>query len=113
MKNVITLVTLVIFLTGCVSSFPEAVQLSQVGDEDKSCSAILNEMLEMKQTILEAKQDKNEQVGKNIALGVAGAFFIAPLFFIDSSNAHTVEQRAATKRYKRLQDMANERKCKM
>ena len=60
---------------------------------------------------LQAEGERNSQVGGNVALGVLGAFFLVPLFFMDTSNAHTVEEKAAIARYERLQQMAIDRKC--
>lgn len=60
---------------------------------------------------LEAEGERNAQVGGNVALGVLGAFFIVPWFFMDTSNAHTVEEKAAQSRFERLQQMAIERNC--
>jgi len=87
------------------------VPLAQVGDETKSCDAITNEMQQMINKQLEAEGARNAQVGGNVALGVLGAFFIVPLFFMDTSNAHTVEEKAAQSRFDRLQQMAIDRKC--
>ncbi|WP_107726372.1 hypothetical protein [Neisseria weaveri] len=84
---------------------------SQADDASKSCSAILSEMQEMKNASLTAEGDRNAQVGKNVVLGVTGIFLLVLWFFMDTGNAATVEQRAAEARYRRLLDMANERKC--
>ncbi|PRP71266.1 hypothetical protein BUE93_07730 [Chromobacterium amazonense] len=87
------------------------IQLAQVGDESKSCRAIANEMQEMQNLALEKQGDSTTQTGKNVALGLAGAFLVVPWFFMDTGNANDVEQKAAQMRYRRLQAMAEEKGC--
>jgi len=113
MKKIVlsSLIAMSLVNAGCVSSTANPVPLAQVGDETKSCDAITNEMQQMINKQLEAEGARNSQVGGNVALGVLGAFFIVPLFFMDTSNAHTVEEKAAQSRFDRLQQMAIDRKC--
>jgi len=68
-------------------------------------------MQQMINTKTAAEGDRNSQIGANVLLGVAGAFLIVPWFFMDTSNAHTVEEKAAQARYLRLQQMQADRKC--
>ncbi len=111
-KSVIaSVLALSVLNAGCVSSTANPIPLAQVGDDTKSCDAIINEMQQMINARLKAEGDRNAQVGGNVALGVLGAFLIVPWFFMDTSNAHTVEERAAQARFERLQQMAIDRKC--
>lgn len=111
-KSVIAgVLALSVLNAGCVSSTANPIPLAQVGDDTKSCDAIVNEMQQMINARLKAEGDRNAQVGGNVALGVLGAFLIVPWFFMDTSNAHTVEERAAQARFERLQQMAIDRKC--
>lgn len=110
-KALVAILSVAIINVGCVTSTPNPVPLAQVGDETKTCDAITNEMQQMRNQQLQAQGDRNSQVGGNVALGVLGAFFIVPLFFMDTGNAHTVEERAAIARYERLQQMGIDRKC--
>lgn len=106
-----TLLALSVINAGCVSSTANPVPVAQVGDDTKSCDAIINEMQQMINARLQADGDRNSQVAGNVALGVVGIFLIVPWFFMDTSNAHTVEERAAQARFERLQQMAIDRKC--
>jgi hypothetical protein len=110
-KLFVVLLSAAVINVGCVTSTPNPVPLAQVGDETKTCDAITNELQQMRNQQLQAQGDRNSQVGGNVALGVLGAFFIVPLFFMNTGNAHTVEERAALARYERLQQMGNDRKC--
>jgi len=107
----LTCLAVTTFLAGCVHTTPNPVQLSQIGDETKSCRALENEMQEMQNTVGTADSDKNGQVGKNVALGVTGAFLLVPLFFMDTSDAHSVEAKAALQRRKRLQAIYEDKNC--
>lgn len=86
--------------------------MAQVGDDSKTCDAIINEMQQMISAQQMAAGDKNTQVGTNVALGVSGIFLLGiPWFFMDLGGAATVEQKAAQARYQRLQQMAIDKKC--
>lgn len=52
-----------------------------------------------------------EKTGKNVALGVTGAFFLVPLFFMDFSQAEQIEVNAYRQRYNHLAILAMEKGC--
>ena len=54
---------------------------------------------------------KQQKTGKNAALGVAGAFLLVPLFFMDFSDAERVEIQAFQERNKRLRVLYRYKKC--
>ena len=54
---------------------------------------------------------KTEKTGKNVALGVAGAFFLVPWFFMDFSSAEQVEYEAYRNRYNHLASIAISKEC--
>ena len=111
MKIIAFILSISIFVSGCASSVAVPVPVAQVGDETKSCDAIANEMQGMVTAQIMADSDKDKQIGKNAALGVAGLFLIVPWFFMDLGGAATAEQKAAKARYDRLQQMQADRKC--
>lgn len=98
-------------LTACVHTTPNPVQVAQVGDETKSCRSIENEMMDMQAQRADSDSAGTGQVAKNVGLGVAGAFLIVPWFFMDTSDAHSVEGKAAQARYKRLQALYEDKGC--
>lgn len=112
MKKIITSIALATFLSACMQTKPNPIPLSQTGDETKSCQMILTEMQEAKKIQESAHSDRNTQIGTNVALGVTGALLLVPWFFIDTSNAHTVDMNAAESRFNRLYAMATEKNCK-
>lgn len=63
-------------------------------------------------SLVKAKDSElNGQIAKNSALGVTGAFLLVPLFFMDTSDAKTVEGKAAKERFKKLQQLYADKKC--
>lgn len=111
MKKLLTSLLITCFLTACMQTKPNPIPLSQSGDDGKSCSSILHEMQEAKKIQEDSHSSRNTQIGTNVALGITGMLLIVPWFFIDTSNAHTVDMNAAESRFNRLYSMANEKKC--
>ena len=52
-----------------------------------------------------------KKTGKNVALGVTGAFFIVPLFFMDFSEAEKTEIEAYRNRYNYLVNLYYDKGC--
>lgn len=99
------------FLSACVHTTPMPVQTSQPGDANMSCQSIVSEMDKMGVTVKEKDSELNGQIAKNSVLGVTGAFLIVPLFFIDTSDAKTIEGKAAKERFQKLQQIYADKKC--
>lgn len=110
-RTVASLLIVAVFCASCATTTPNPVPVAQVGDQQKTCDSIALEMQQMLTAKTQAESDRNAQVGKNVALGVAGLFLIVPWFFMDTGNAATVEEKAAQARYLRLQQMQLERNC--
>lgn len=100
-----------VFLSGCVHTTPMPIQVSQPGDSMMSCQSIISEMEDMATLVKSKDSELNGQIAKNSALGVTGAFLLVPLFFIDTSDAKTVEGKAAKDRLKKLQQLYADKKC--
>jgi len=54
---------------------------------------------------------KRDKTAKNIVLGVAGAFFLVPWFFMDFKNAEAQEYEAYRQRYNHLSAIAVDKNC--
>lgn len=99
-------------LAACGGRTAQPVMISQFGDQEKSCEALLFEMNNAQgeiQTLL----PKTDKTGKNVALGVAGWFLLVPWFFMDFKNADKVEYEAYRQRYNHLASVAISKKCKV
>lgn len=96
--------------TGCAGRTPNPVAPYQLGDDRKSCNALKAELGYTEQDILR-KIPEADKTGQNVALGVAGAFFLVPWFFMDLSKADQVELEALRRRYNNLLILAEEKQC--
>lgn len=104
------LAIMVVLLSSCGGKTPNPVMISQYGDEQKSCEALKYEMVSI-QGQMQAILPKTEKTGKNVALGVAGAFFLIPWLFMDFSSAEQNEYEAYRNRYNHLAAIAITKQC--
>ena len=110
MKKILILIITTSFLFACAGRKANLVTVSQVGDNQKSCLALQNELQEI-QTEIQKLVPQEDKTGKNVALGITGAFLIVPLFFMDFSDAEKQETAAYQQRYVKLTNIATEKKC--
>jgi len=99
-----------ILLVGCAGRAPHPVMIHQYGDDRKSCKALEREMGFIEGEISRLIP-QTEKTGKNVALGVAGWFFIVPWVFMDLSKAEQMEVSAYRQRYNHLLILADEMNC--
>jgi len=112
MKRLIAFLMLGIFLfANCAGREPNLVKVHQFGDEEKSCMTLEREIIFIEEEIRRLVP-KTDKTGKNVALGVTGAFFMVPLFFMDFSKAEKMEINALRERYNYLTTLAAEKGCK-
>ncbi|MBV4366918.1 hypothetical protein [Erwinia phyllosphaerae] len=111
MKRLVALAVSCALLSGCLHTTPMPVQISQPGDEIMSCQSIISEMGNMTNEVKESDSDHTKQVATNSILGVTGVFLLIPLFFIDTSDAHSVESNAAKTRLKKLNQIYSDKGC--
>lgn len=111
MNKIFTAVLCVVMvLTGCAGTTPKPVPQYQPGDEQLTCQQIKQEMVD-NQTKVADLIPKENKTGKNVVLGVAGAFFLVPLLFMDFSDAEKVEVQAYQLRDNWLRNLANQKHC--
>lgn len=110
MKKILILIITTSFLVACAGRKPQLVTVSQIGDNQKSCQALSNELQEI-QTEIQKLAPQEDKTGKNVALGITGAFLIVPLFFMDFSDAEKQEAVAYQQRFVKLTNIATEKKC--
>lgn len=111
MNKKIAFLSMTILLSGCVHTTPMPVAISQPGDANMSCQSIVSEMEDMSNLVKDKDSELNGQVAKNSVLGVTGVFLVVPLFFMDTSDAKTVEGQAAKNRFKKLQQIYADKNC--
>lgn len=103
---------IIVFSIGCAGRAANPIMTHQYGDDKRSCKALEMELSQIEQEI-QRLVPKTEKTGKNIALGVAGAFFLVPWFFMDLSKAEQIEVNAYRQRYNHLVILAVEKNCGM
>ena len=112
-KSGMTLICIVLTVTctlsGCGRS-ANPVQIWQPTDDQLSCSSLLSAMDEAENNI-KRLLPKSEKTGKNVALGVAGAFLLVPWFFMDFSEAEKIEIDAYRNRYNHLARLYRDKGC--
>lgn len=110
MKRTISTLCLISLLAACGGRTPSPVMISQYGDQQKSCKALEFEMTNIQGDIQRIMPDR-DKTGQNVALGVAGAFFLVPWFFMDFKNAEATEYEALRQRYNHLGSVAIDKRC--
>jgi hypothetical protein len=106
-----TLVALstVMLTAACAGRAPAPVAVVQPIDETMSCEAIQAEVNANTQRIAELGTEQGAKVAQNVVAGVAGAFFILPLFLMDFQNAAGKDEAALKSRNDYLATLARQR----
>lgn len=110
MKNIIIAIVSITILTACAGRPANPVMVDQVGDNKKSCAGLEAEMKGIEGEI-QRLIPQTDKTGKNVGLGIAGAIFIVPLFFMDLTESEKIEVNAYRQRYNRLNVLAVEKRC--
>lgn len=110
MKRTISAFALVAVLSACGGRTPSPVMISQYGDQQKSCRALEFEMTNI-QGEIQRLMPERDKTGQNVGLGIAGAFFLIPWFFMDFKNAEATEYEALRQRYNHLGSVAIDKRC--
>lgn len=104
------LCSFIITLSACGGRNATPVMVTQYKDASKSCEALEYELHTIENEIQRLLPEK-DKTGKNVALGVAGAFLLVPWFFMDFKNAEAQEYEAYRQRYNHLSIIAIDKKC--
>jgi len=109
-KFVVAVASLALLTSACAGRAANPVMTAQYGDQKKSCAGLETEMIGIQQEIARLNP-QTDKTGKNVALGVTGAFLVVPLFFMDFSRAEEQEVNAYRQRYNNLASIAADKKC--
>lgn len=110
MQKFVLALALTVTLAGCAGRAANPVLTQQYGDASKSCAALEQDMAFV-QSEIQRFVPQTDKTGKNVALGVTGAFLLVPWFFMDFSHAEQMEVDALRQRYNRLAILASEKGC--
>ena len=110
-NRMLSLFCLVLLVIACAGKTPHPIDVYQPDDSSLSCSQIWQE-ISQNQAEVGRLYPQTNKTGKNVALGVTGAFFIVPLFFMDFSDAERVEIEAYQRRDMHLHNLGQNKGCK-
>lgn len=99
----------ILILGACAGRPPAPVATVQSLDDTMSCDAIRAEINSNTQRMAELGSEAGAKVAQNVAAGVAGAFFILPLFLMDFQGAAGIDERALRSRNDYLASLARTR----
>ena len=103
---------MVLVLSGCAGSAPNAVLSYQPGDEKRSCTSLKAEIASNEAQMIHLASEKDSTIGKNVAVGITGIFLIVPWFFMDVKGKEAVELSALRHRNRNLRQFAaNKEEC--
>ena len=111
-KLLCTLLAILIPMVGCAGHDADLIQIQQFGDEQKTCKVLQTELHFINNEISRLLP-KSDKTGKNIGLGIAGAFLIIPWFFMDLKEGEKKEIEAYRQRYNHLLMITQQRDCKL
>lgn len=109
-RALLIMIIVAILCVGCAGRAANPVMVQQYGDDKKSCQALEREMSFI-QSEMQRLIPQTDKAGKNIVLGITGAFFLVPLFFMDMSQAEQMEIDAYRQRYNHLIIIAGDKQC--
>ena len=105
-------VFLALFIVGCGGKSANPVLSYQPGDEKRSCEGLKSEIA-MNEAEIARLVPYDDATGKNVALGVAGAFLIVPWFFMDFKEGEAIELQALRRRNQWLREVAGDKDCSL
>jgi len=106
----LTIIASILVLTACGGRTPQPVMVTQFGDQEKSCEALVYD-IQYTENEIQRLLPKTDKTGQNVALGVAGWFLLVPWFFMDFKNAEATEYQALRQRHQHLTSIAMSKRC--
>lgn len=106
-----TAIAACLVLAACAGRAPAPVAVSQVGDADRDCHRITDEIRANNEKLGELGGQKGAKVAQNVAAGIGGIFFFPLWFAMDFQGAAKTEAEALQKRNEHLAALAREKGC--
>lgn len=103
-------VTSAVLVSACGGKAPNPVAQYQPGDEGRSCPGLKTEISSNEAEIARLLPFE-DATGKNVVLGVAGAFLLVPWFFMDFKEGEATELQALRRRNQWLREVASNKDC--
>jgi hypothetical protein len=96
-------------LSACAGRAPAPIAVVQPIDDSITCEGIRSEVSANNTRIADLGTEHGLKVAQNVVMGVAGAFFILPLFLMDFQGAAGIDERALQSRNSYLASLAKTR----
>ena len=107
------LIVMILFLTqSCAGRAAHPVQVTQSGDNKKTCKSLRKETKQIRQKIRRMIPAVKKADKKRTLLMLSGGLLIVPLFFLDLSDADKIETNAQRARHNYLIDIAKKSNCR-
>ena len=107
------LIVMILFLTqSCAGRAAHPVQVTQSGDNKKTCKALRKETNQIKRNVKRMIPAIKKADKKRTLLMLSGGLLIVPWFFLDLTDADQIEANAQRARYNYLVDRGIKRNCR-
>ena len=108
----VLIVVVLFFIQGCAGRAAHPVQVTQSGDNKKSCKSLRKETKQIRRNIKKMIPAVKKADKKRTLLMLSGGLLIVPWFFLDLSDADKIETNAKRARHNYLVDVAKKRNCR-
>ena len=108
----VLIVVVLFFIQGCAGRAAHPVQVTQSGDNKKSCKSLRKETKKIRRNIKKMIPAVKKADKKRTLLMLSGGLLIIPWFFLDLSDADKIETNAKRARHNYLVDVAKKRNCR-
>ena len=108
----VLIVVVLFFIQGCAGRAAHPVQVTQSGDNKKTCKSLHKETRKIRRNLKKMLPAVKKADKKRTLLMLSGGLLIVPWFFLDLSDADKVEANAKRARHNYLVDIAKKRNCR-
>ena len=109
----VLIVVVLFFVQGCAGRAAHPVQVTQSGDNKKTCKSLRKETKQIRQKIRRMIPAVKKADKKRTLLMLSGGLLIVPWFFLDLTDADKIETNAQRARYNYLVDRGVKRDCRL
>lgn len=111
MKNFAIILLASAFLVACAGRDPSPVEARQSNDRSLSCSQLASAIQSNDRRVAQLEMEKSDRNSRNVKLGIATAFLLLPVFWLDISNGVEVDLGAQYDRGHHLQTLSDRKNC--
>ena len=109
----VLIVVVLFFVQGWAGRAAHPVQVTQSGDNKKTCKSLHKETKQIRRDIKKMIPAVKKADKKRTLLMMSGGLLIVPWFFLDLSDADKIEANAQRARYNYLVDRGVKRNCRL